>query len=126
MSEEIQNASMAVPQALVLTMGINGALGWAMLIALMFCIGDIQAALDAEDTIGYPFIEIFQQAVSSTAGTAVMTSIVVIMAICATVGTVAASTRLLWAFARDQGVPFSNLLAKVRNRRWYHRMSEHC
>ncbi|KAI9711309.1 MAG: hypothetical protein M1820_002296, partial [Bogoriella megaspora] len=68
MSEEIQHASIAVPQALMYSVIINGTLGFAMTIALMFCIGDIQAALDAQSTIGFPYLEIFFQAVKSTWG----------------------------------------------------------
>ena len=121
MSEEIHDASKTVPQALVLTMGINGALGFASLVALMFCMGDVTAALEAIDTLGFAYLEIFSQAVKSSGGAAAMSSLIVVLGICATVGTVAASTRLLWAFARDRAVPCSHRLAKVRYsnlRRW--------
>lgn len=111
MSEEIQNASTAVPQALLLSIGINGALGFSMLIATMFCLGDFNAALNSAS--GYAYIEIFQQAVGSAGGAAAMSSVIAALAICATVGTFAAATRLLWAFARDNGVPFAHFVGKV-------------
>ena len=113
MSEEIQRASVVVPQALMLSLLINGILGFAMMLALMFCIGDIEAALNAELTLGYPFLEIFLQAVQSVAGTCLMTSLVIFIGICSTVGDFAASSRMLWSFARDRGTPFSKTLAKV-------------
>lgn len=40
MSEEIENASWNVPRAIITTMVLNGAMGWAMVIAALFCLGD--------------------------------------------------------------------------------------
>lgn len=40
MSEEIENASWNVPHAIITTMVLNGAMGWAMVIAALFCLGD--------------------------------------------------------------------------------------
>lgn len=55
MSEEIHNSTTVVPWVMVGSIAINGALGFGMLIAVLFCIGDIDAAL-ASPT-GYPFME---------------------------------------------------------------------
>lgn len=43
MSEEIQDASRAVPQALVLTMGINGSLGFAMVLGVASTMGNLES-----------------------------------------------------------------------------------
>lgn len=40
MSEEIENASWNVPRAIITTMVLNGAMGWAMVITALFCLGD--------------------------------------------------------------------------------------
>ena len=112
MSEEIHNASIIVPWALMLSLLINGILGFAMVLALMFCIGDVEAALDPQMTLGYPFLEIFLQAVNSTAGACLMASLVV-LGVCGTVGGFAASSRMLWSFSRDRGTPLWNILSKV-------------
>jgi choline transport protein len=45
---------------------INGLMGFSMLIAILYCLGDIDAALTTPT--GYPFIEIFTQASRSVAG----------------------------------------------------------
>jgi choline transport protein len=90
---------------------LNGALGFAALIALLFSIGDIESALTSPT--GYPFIQVFYNATKSRAGTTVMTCIIIVLIICATFGYVAAAFRQLWAFARDRAVPFSGTLAKV-------------
>ncbi|KAL8832664.1 MAG: hypothetical protein Q9191_000117 [Dirinaria sp. TL-2023a] len=74
MSEEIQRASIIVPRTIILSTLINGLLGFGMVLGLIFCIGDVQAALAAQETLGYPFLEIFRQAVKSVAGTCLMFS----------------------------------------------------
>ena len=49
---------------------VNGCLGAAMLIAILFCLGDLDSALVTPT--GFPFIEIFTQATYSTAGGTLM------------------------------------------------------
>ncbi|KAI4160936.1 MAG: hypothetical protein L6R39_000142 [Caloplaca ligustica] len=45
MSEEIENAALNVPRAIITTMILNGATGYAMVIALLFCLGNVDEAL---------------------------------------------------------------------------------
>lgn len=45
MSEEIDNAALNVPRAIVTTMILNGATGFAMVLAVLFCLGDIETVL---------------------------------------------------------------------------------
>lgn len=42
MSEEIENAALNVPRALLTTMILNGATGYAMVIAVLFCLEDVE------------------------------------------------------------------------------------
>ncbi|TGO31522.1 hypothetical protein BHYA_0586g00010 [Botrytis hyacinthi] len=114
MSEEIRNPSLVVPRSIMLSIIINGSMGFAMVIALLFCIGDIDAAL-ATNT-GYPYMEIFLQATRSVSGAAVMASIIAILGICATVGTLASTSRMFWSFSRDRGLPGWRTLQKVNTR----------
>ncbi|KAM0123718.1 hypothetical protein ACHAO1_011231, partial [Botrytis cinerea] len=114
MSEEIRNPSLVVPRAIMLSIIINGSMGFAMVIALLFCIGDIDAAL-ATNT-GYPYMEIFLQATRSVSGAAVMASIIAILGICATVSTLASTSRMFWSFSRDRGLPEWRTLQKVNTR----------
>lgn len=51
---------------------INGFLGLGMLIAVLFCLGNLDDALSTPT--GFPFIEIFRQATNSTSGGTVMVS----------------------------------------------------
>ncbi|KAL2424571.1 Choline transport protein [Exophiala dermatitidis] len=114
MSEEIKNASTVVPYSLVASIGLNGTMGFSMLIAILFCIGNIENAL--ETTTGFPFIEIFYQAVNSTGGATAMTSIVLSLMIFAAIAVLAAASRMMWAFARDNGLPGSRFISRVEPR----------
>lgn len=111
MCEEVENPSVTVPKSIMISIIINGTMGLAMVIALLYSATDIDKAIGSNT--GYPFIEIFYQATRSKSGTAVMTSLVVVMTLSAIVGVIAATSRMLWAFARDRGLPFWPTLSKV-------------
>ncbi|KAI9641950.1 hypothetical protein NHQ30_009819 [Ciborinia camelliae] len=114
MSEEIRNPSLVLPKSIILSVILNGIMGFAMIIALLFCLGDIDAALST--STGYPFMEIFLQATNSRGGAATMASLITILCLCATVGSLASTSRMLWSFARDHGVPGWRILQKVEPR----------
>ncbi|KAI1385648.1 amino acid transporter [Hypoxylon trugodes] len=113
MSEEVRSANVVVPQALLYTIFINGALGFAMVIALLFCISDIDTAIAAADTMFYPFLQIFESAVKSTTGACIMTGIILVLAIASSISTYASASRMLWSFARDKGLPFDKYLVRL-------------
>ncbi|KAA8646808.1 uncharacterized protein ATNIH1004_005483 [Aspergillus tanneri] len=66
MAEECNNAAVAIPRAIILSVAINGTLGFSILVAVLFCMGDVQEALDSPT--GYPYFEIFHQAMGTTSG----------------------------------------------------------
>ncbi|KAL8952509.1 MAG: hypothetical protein Q9222_001577 [Ikaeria aurantiellina] len=77
-------------------------------------IGDEDEALNTPT--GFPFIEVFVNATGSKAGANAMTSIIITAMIFAAVGFLATAPRMLWAFAREQGLPGSSLLSRVESR----------
>jgi amino acid transporter len=111
MAEEINDAAVVIPRAIMLSVLINGILGFGMLIAVLFCIGNIEDALNS--STGYPFIEIFYQGTKSTAGAVLMSTIILIVAVFGVIGILAVASRQLWSFARDQAVPGWRLWARV-------------
>ncbi|KAK4496526.1 hypothetical protein PRZ48_012506 [Zasmidium cellare] len=111
MSEEVKHAATVVPRALLWTIVPNAIMCLVMGTTLIFCLGDIDDVL-ASPT-GQPFIQVFKNATQSNAGTTVMTSIIVIMLVSATISEVATASRQLWAFARDRGLPASTWLART-------------
>ncbi len=111
MSEEIHNASVVVPWTMVSTPVINGLLGMGMLITAVFCVGDIQSALNSPT--GYPVIQVFYGATDSLVGTTLMVCVPLVLSFCAAFGQFASASRQMWSFARDRGLPFSTQLSSV-------------
>ena len=111
MSEEIQNASVVVPRAIMLSIFINGSLGFCMMIATLFSLTDIQGALNTPTH--YPIMEILQNSTGSVPGATVLASILVVMQFCCNVGLLASASRMCWSFARDRGLPGWKFLQRV-------------
>ena len=114
LSEEIRDAAVVVPWALIATLAVNGTLGFAMMITTLYCMGDLDAAL--EENPSYPFMAIFRNAVKSTAGAAVMSSIIIVMLFVASTGALASTSRVFWALSRDRALPGWRFLKKTSPR----------
>ena len=65
MAEETQNAARIIPWNIVVTVVFNGLLGFGMLLVALFCMSDLEAAM--ESPMHYPFVEIFHNATRSRA-----------------------------------------------------------
>ena len=112
MSEEVRNAANNVARSMVASVAINGSLAFAMLVALLFCAGDIESI----STDQFPAIEILARATQSTAAGVIMLTLVAILQFCASVGSLAASSRMIWSFARDRGLPYWTSISRVETR----------
>lgn len=112
MAEETHNPSVVVPRSILISMIVNGTTGFAMTIAVLFCMGNLDDALSSNT--GFPHMEIFLQATKSVGGAATMASIITALGACATVGMLASTSRVFWSFARDRGLPCWRTLSKVR------------
>ena len=111
MSEEILDASRIVPRSMITTAILNAILGFVMIITYCFCITDLDTALNSPT--GYPFIEVFYQATGSKAGATAMVCIPLVLLVAACVSILATASRQTFAFARDEGLPFSSWVRKV-------------
>ncbi|KAL9081129.1 MAG: hypothetical protein Q9159_007419 [Coniocarpon cinnabarinum] len=100
-----------VPRTMVWGLVINGVVGLSMDIAVLFSAGDIDKALNSDYV--YPFIEVVMQALDSRAGTAIVVAVIIVVDVALVIGVVAASSRMLWSFARDRGVPFWKQVQQV-------------
>lgn len=96
---------------MMLSIVLNGTLGFAMVMALLFCLGDIDAALNTNT--GYPFMEVFLQATNSVSGSAAMAALITVAGFFATIAALTSTSRMSWSFARDRGLPFWRTLRKV-------------
>lgn len=110
MSEEVRNASSAVPRAMLLTYGLNFVLLLPMILTAVYHMPDIGPAL--EDPTAYPFIYVLRQSMSNGWVTVILVILVIIL-VGSNITFLTATSRDLYAFARDDGVPFSKWLSQV-------------
>jgi choline transport protein len=94
------------------TLLLNGAMGFVMIVTFAFCVTNVDQVLDS--STGFPFIDVFLTATNSVAATTGMTVVVMTLQFCSTISNVATTSRQLYAFARDDGLPFAAFLAHVR------------
>ncbi|EWZ97206.1 hypothetical protein FOWG_04400 [Fusarium oxysporum f. sp. lycopersici MN25] len=113
MCEEVKNPSVAVPRSIMTSIVINGSMGLAIIIAMLYGATDIDKAISS--ATGYPSIEIVYQATGSMGGTAAITSFIITMSVSCLIGTIAATSRVFWSFARDHGLPFWPTLSQVNS-----------
>ncbi len=114
MTEEIKDASKQAPRAMVLSVYIGAVTGFVFLIAVCFCIGDINEVASTSTLV--PLIQIYYDSTQSNIASCFLASMIVIIDIGAANALLAEGARSLYAFARDNGLPFSKLISTVEPR----------
>ena len=114
MSEELEDASLNLPRAMLLAIVINGILGIVTLITFCFCMGNVEDVVNSASAI--PLIDVLYSVTGSLSGTVVLTTLLIVLTYFAIISCVAAASRQAWAFARDNGFPFSRWLSYVSGR----------
>ncbi|KIW12030.1 hypothetical protein PV08_09304 [Exophiala spinifera] len=111
MSEEAYNAPLNVPRAMLWSVIINGTAGFLYILTVLYSITDADAVLN--NATGFPIIGVFLQATNNQkAATAMMTAVIVVFTM-NLFGCMASVSRLIWAFARDKGLPFSGFFSHI-------------
>lgn len=114
MAEEIHGANVVIPWCMLSTTLLNGILGFAMLLVVLFITVDIESVLNSPTgLLGFTFMQVFYDATGSLSGASAMICIIIIMDICAAIAFLATSSRIVFAFGRDRGLPFWRTMAKV-------------
>ncbi|KAL1646326.1 hypothetical protein SLS58_003283 [Diplodia intermedia] len=113
LAEEIQHASTTIPHSMFASVALNGILGLGTVIAIAFCLGSDPSAILATPT-GYPAIQMFANATDLRAASA-MSSVLILACVAATINVLASASRMLWAFARERGLPCSAWLSRVHS-----------
>ncbi|THC87848.1 hypothetical protein EYZ11_012707 [Aspergillus tanneri] len=111
MSEEIRDASRVLPLGMIWTLILNGSTGFIMIVTFAFCIGDIDKVMESQT--GFAFIQVFLDSTGSVRAATGMTAVIMIMQFCAAISNVATTSRQVYAFARDKGLPFSSFFATI-------------
>lgn len=135
MSEELQGASRTIPRSMIWTTVLNGMLACVMVITFAFSIQSSNVDAVLASPTGYPFMAVFENITQSTAAATAMAIWVIVMstflclfffclgqmanidvlstAICSNLTIVATASRQLYAFSRDNGLPFSRWFCTV-------------
>lgn len=133
MAEEVKDAAIAVPRAMITIFLVDCALVFPLIVTICYHLPDVQAALN--DPTEYPGIWIMRQAMSDS-WIAVIMAIITVIVMASNVTYLAGVSRDLFAFARDkvstasplyerrilthppqQGLPFSAWFSKVDAKR---------
>lgn len=110
-SEETHDPTRAAPWGIFLSVVVSGVVGYALLLAVTLAIGDLSAAAAADN----PFIFVLRSALGLRLGNALVWTAMLAMWFCG-LASVTSNSRMLFAFARDGGLPFAAGLARVSPR----------
>ncbi|KAH0340770.1 GABA permease, partial [Aureobasidium melanogenum] len=114
LSEEAQDAAVAVPRAAMRSQLISGFCGLLAVAIFAFCIPSVKEALN--HPTGYSLLYILQLSVPNGVIICVLLAFIVLLG-ASNIGFSAATARITYAFARDQGLPFSQWISKVHKGR---------
>ncbi|KAH7066031.1 amino acid/polyamine transporter I [Paraphoma chrysanthemicola] len=109
MSDEVRRARVRVPRSMIFSVVVNATMQFLYLLTVLFCIGDV----DAVSASPLPIIQVYYQATGSRAVTTLFLFMFAFILFVSFFNVFASVSRLLWAFSRDNGLPFSRVFAKV-------------
>jgi choline transport protein len=110
MVEEIPNASVVAPWILIYCVLIGMFTGFIFLMCLLFVAGPVEKVI--ESSYG-PLGQILYTATGSKAGTVCLQIFPLVCLLFAGISIMTTSSRMTYAFARDGGLPFSRIFARV-------------
>lgn len=106
-SEETKDAALAAPRGILMSIVASAIAGYVLLIAVTLAIPELAVTVGAKN----PFISILETSLGRT-GTALVWLCVAAMWFCG-LASITSNSRMLYAFARDGGLPGSKYLARV-------------
>ncbi|KAF2467217.1 amino acid transporter [Lindgomyces ingoldianus] len=109
MSDEVKKARIRVPRSMIMSVVMNGLMQFAYMLTVLFTIGDIDKV--ASDPL--PIIQVYYQATGSKGATNLFVIMLAVIIFVSFFNVFASVSRLLWAFSRDNGLPFSKVFARV-------------
>lgn len=109
MSDEVKRARVRVPRSMIFSVIVNATMQFLYMITVLFCIGNIERVSASP----LPIVEVYYQATGSRAATNVFIFMFIFIIFVSFFNVFASVSRLLWAFSRDDGLPFSSVFARV-------------
>ncbi|KAK3180068.1 hypothetical protein K4F52_008560 [Lecanicillium sp. MT-2017a] len=110
MIEEIPQASRKGPRIMVSCVCIGIFTGAVFLVVLLFVAGDIDAVITSK---AGPLLQILLNSTQNTAGAICLLILPLVCLAFATISVMTTSSRMIFAFARDGGLPASSFFSKV-------------
>ncbi|KAL6452583.1 HNM1 Choline transport protein [Candida maltosa Xu316] len=111
LSEETAQPEKDIPKAVLTTVAIGFATSFTFVIAMFFCITDLDQVMNS--ATGLPILDIFYQALKNKAGALCLGALVYITASGCTIASCTFQNRVCFSFARDNGLPFSKYLSII-------------
>jgi amino acid transporter len=110
MIEEIPHPSHTAPRIIIICVAIGLATGFVFLSVLLFVLKDLDYVVSSPNG---PLLQIFYDATNSKAGSVCLLIFPLVCIMFGSISISATSRRMIYAFARDGGLPFSHVFAKV-------------
>lgn len=109
MIDETKLPRKRIPLAMLYSVSFNAILMFAYILAVLFCVGDYEAVKASP----LPILEVYLQATKSLTVATVLVVVQAAINLLALFNCLASVSRLIWAFARDNGLPFSNFFSYI-------------
>ncbi|OAL49105.1 amino acid transporter [Pyrenochaeta sp. DS3sAY3a] len=109
MVDETKQPHTRIPNAMFSSTALNSIMMFVFALCLLYCIGDVEAVTASP----LPLVEIFY---SSTRSKSVSTGMVLLtssLVVISCFNVIASVSRLVWAFAKDKGVPFGQHFVNI-------------
>lgn len=126
MTEETHNAAMSGSIGIIMAIGVSAVLGWFLILGLLFSIQDLDTTVNSPT--GQPVTQIFLDTVGPKGAIVLMVIVIGCMYFCGwvpstfsrdlgsprtSVFSVTSNSRMMYAFARDGGIPGHKFFHKV-------------
>jgi choline transport protein len=109
LGDEVKKVHTRVPHSIVLACTVNSVMLVVFAVVLLFFIGPLDAISDAP----LPLVYVIYGATGSKSATNVLVSLIAVIVFFALFNAIASVSRLIWVFATDKGLPFSEFFAYV-------------
>lgn len=113
MSDEVKKVETRTPRSIITAAISNSVMLFAFVLVILYCLGDPDTVL--KDETGLPLIQVFYLATKSKAATTILVTLPAIEFVAVLFNAYASVSRLTWAFANDNGLPFSKFFSHVSN-----------
>jgi choline transport protein len=110
LGDEVKKAHTRVPRSIIIACTVNALMLFIFVVILLFYMGPLDK-IPASAPL--PLIYVIHNATGSTAATNILVSLVAVITFFALFNVLASVSRLVWAFAGDKGLPFSEFFAYV-------------